>query len=705
MANCRSRRKPVATLVAIGLFLAVASLSVPAFAQVLLDPLTQPRFVNPLPVPPVIDATGGGTFTVDITQFQQDLGLVDPVTGLPLLTTVWGYNGTYPGPTFVVRKDVPIDVLWRNQLVDGAGQPLPHLLPVDTSLHWASPLNWPFSGVPVVTHVHGGHTESASDGLPDAWFTPGFAQTGHGFVKQTLHYDNDQEAATIWYHDHALGITRLNVYAGLAGYYLVRDANEDALIAAGNLPTGPYDLGLAIQDRMFTADGQLHYPSLPPTPTSPNPSVLPEFFGDFILVNGKAWPVLDVEPRQYRFRFLNGSDSRFYNLNLVEGPNATGSLPVNATLPAMWQIGSDTGLLNAPVLLKRLLLGTGERADVVIDFSDPAFFGRSFILRNNAKSPFPNGAAADPQTAGQIMMFRVSLPLDPNAPLTPLPANLRPLYGPIQPLAATPGVPPRQLILSEMMDQYGRMMPMLGTAAAGAMMWDDPLTENPMLGDTEIWEVYNTTPDAHPVHLHLVSFQILDRQKYRATVDPMTAALTNIKLVGKPQRPSPEESGWKDTAIAYPGERLRVIAHFDREGLYVWHCHILSHEDNEMMRPFYVGTAPHGGHMAARPGAGGDAGSATATEAGLTAENAPNPFNPMTQINFRLPAAATVSLKVFDMRGRLVRTLASGEFEAGSHSVVWDGRDASGVAAASGVYFYELRAGDQVARNRMVLMK
>lgn len=679
--------------------------SLPVAAQVLLDPATQPRFVNPLPVPPVIDATAGGTFTVDMTQFQQHLGLFDPVTGAPLMTTVWGYDGSYPGPTFVVRKDVPVDVLWRNQLfeVDGV-TPLAHLLPVDTSLHWAAPQGWPQSGVPAVVHLHGGHTESASDGLPDAWFTPGFAQTGHGFVKQTLHYDNDQEAATIWYHDHALGITRLNVYAGLAGFYLVRDENEDALLAAGSLPAAPYDLGLAIQDRLFTADGQLHYPALPPTPTAPSPSVLPEFFGNVILVNGMAWPVLDVEPRQYRFRFLNGSDSRFYNLNLVEGPNATDALPL-ALPPAMWQIGTDNGLLNAPVQLRRLLMGPGERAEVVIDFSDPAFNGRTFILRNNAKSPFPNGATANPQNEGQIMMFRVSLPLNPEYPLTPLPADLRPVHGPIQPLVATPGVMPRQLILAEMMDQYGRMMPMLGTTAAGALMWDDPITENPMLGDTEIWEVYNTTPDAHPVHLHLVTFQILDRQKYSATVDPMTGALAGIRLKGRPTPPAPEEKGWKDTAIMYPGERTRVIAHFDREGLYVWHCHILSHEDHEMMRPFYVGEMPGGGHGGMHATGPQTPAGATSTDGVELAPNAPNPFNPMTQINFRLPKADHVSLRVYDVRGRLIRTLADGAFDAGRHSVTWDGRDEGGTPAASGVYFYELRAGDQVARNRMTLTK
>ncbi len=674
-----------------------------ATAQALLDPLPHPKFVNPLPIPDVIDATAGGALTIDVTQFEQHLGLFDQMTGAPLPTTVWGYGGSYPGPTIVARRDVPLDILWRNLLVDSLGQPLQHLLPVDTSLHMAEPEGWPDSGVPIVTHVHGGHSESASDGLPDAWFTPGFAQLGPGFVQQTLHYDNDQEAGTVWYHDHALGITRLNVYAGLAGFFLIRDANEDALAAAGNLPIGAYEVGLAIQDRMFTADGQLYRPSFPEVPGAPDPSIQPEFFGDFILVNGEAWPVLDVEPRQYRLRFLNGSDSRFYNLWLVAKSNPDDPDGLLTGAPPMWQIGTDLGLLDAPALLRRLLLGPGERADVVVDFSDPQFAGWTFILRNDAKSPFPNGAVVDPRTTGQVMAFRVSLPLDPAYPPTSLPASLRPVYGPIQPLEPTPEVPPRQLILAEMTDEYGRLRPQLGTVVDGALMWGDPATENPLLGDTEIWEVYNSTADAHPIHLHLVSFQVLDRQKYRADVDPATNALANIRLIGQRRSPPPSEQGWKDTAIMYPGEVTRVVSRFDREGLYVWHCHILSHEDHEMMRPYYVGTNPGAGRTDL---AGGDELTPTSARGQrVTAASAPNPFNPRTEIRFRLPLAADVSLRIYDVRGQAVRQLPGGRYVAGEHAVVWDGTNDAGQRVASGTYVYELRAGDQVVRNRMMLVK
>ena len=338
-------------------------------ATPLLDARTVPKFVNPLPHPldPGFvfrpDAPGSSVYTIAARPLQASI--LGP--GWPA-TPVWGYGSstqaaTYPGRTFVARQGEPITVRWRNELVDGQQQPLPHLLPVDTTLHWADPLEGgpiagPYAGpVPIVTHLHGGHSASGSDGLPDAWFTPGNQHTGPLFQPE-YRYDNDQEAATLWYHDHALGITRLNVYAGLAGFYLLRDAHEDALVAAAALPGGPHEVPIVIQDRMFTADGRLHYPAsgmmLPAG--APEPSVLPEFFGDVMVVNGKAWPVLDVEPRAYRLRLLNGCDSRVLELTL--GPSA----PV-------WQVGGDTGLLDAPVRNPPLLLGPAieNEADAMSD--------------------------------------------------------------------------------------------------------------------------------------------------------------------------------------------------------------------------------------------------------------------------------------------------------------------------------------------------
>jgi spore coat protein A len=577
---------------------AMARLPVPP----LLNPRTVPKFVNPLPnlLAPgfFIDARNGGTFNISISQGTHNFGLG---TGIPQ-GQAWGYHSSsaqlwdaaglnYLGPAIVVQKDVPITVNWTSNL------PKQHLLPVDTSLHWAfTRTNYTISndGVPVVTHLHGGHNRSQYDGLPDAWFTStgkgGRLAINNGNV-QPYTYFNDQEAGNIWYHDHALGITRLNVYAGLAGFYIVRDrydtGGHDDLRTPQNegnplgLPGGAYEIPLAIQDRQFTANGQLFYPSAPPVPGAPDPSVLPEFFGDTILVNGKAWPVLDVEPRQYRFRLLNGSDSRSYNLFFDGGVKFS-------------QIGTDVALLNAPVDVNKLFLAPGERADVVVDFSKLA--GKTIVMQNNAGGPMRRPTILDPQTTGQIMAFRVNKPLDPNYPLTPVPATLR--GGANQPAAIAPLTPTidpvtgqpitKKLALFEGMDDAGRIKPQLGTVANGALRWEDPITEYVKLGNTEVWEFYNTTPDAHPIHLHQTSFQILNRQKFTATQLSPTAPLTNINLLGQPKLPAANEAGWKDTVVVNPGEVARIVAKFDLPGEYVWHCHILSHEDHEMMRPYQI---------------------------------------------------------------------------------------------------------------------
>jgi spore coat protein A len=586
----RSRHLAIATILATllvaGLFATLAQ-EEPA----LLDPASHPKFVNPLPnpldpsfifQPDGTTVTGEPLYNVGIFEFHQSLGLVD-AAGTPLLTKVWGYgkdkaSATYPGRTFTVYSRQPMNVLWTNHLVDDFGNPLPHFLPVDTSLHWAAPLMppYPYSGVPVVTHVHGGLTESASDGIPEAWFTPGFAQVGRDFKKEVYHYDLPQDAGTIWYHDHALGITRLNVYAGLAGFFIVRDefdtGRRDNPLG---LPAFPYEVPIAIQDRMFTADGQLYYPAMSEEEGQPTPSHLPEFFGDFILVNGQAWPVLDVEPRKYRLRFLNGSDSRFYNMWITSGLT-TGF----GTGPTIHQIGTDVGLLYAPVTLDQLTIGPGERVDTIVDFA--GFEGTTLILRNNARAPFPKGESINPTTVGQLMAFRVGTTV--TEPDQPLPATLRP--APIE--LPVPTGPTRRLLLFEGEDEFGRLRSQLGTIDRGPLMWEDPITENPMLHDTEVWEIFNTTEDAHPIHLHLVHFQLVDRQKFRAH-EMEDGSLTNVRVIGRPSKPGPDEVGFKDTVRMFPGTVTRIIARFDVPGLTVWHCHILSHEDHEMMRPYCIG--------------------------------------------------------------------------------------------------------------------
>jgi spore coat protein A len=651
-----------------------------ANTQELLNPKTQPQFVNPLPVPSIIDGRNGGTFTIDVTQFDQWLGLINPVTQQQLNTKVWGYGGSYPGPSILARKDIPVNIFWRNKLLNENNQPLPHLLTIDRSIDWAfgNDADWQSYGVPIVTHVHGGHTESASDGLPDNWYTPNFARKGPGFIKGDIvpyHYDNDQEAATIWYHDHALGVTRLNVYAGLAGYYLITDNNEANLQLTGKLPAPPYDLGLAIQDRMFTSTGQLFYPTLSEEDDEEQ-GILPEVFGDFILVNGMTWPTLEVEPRQYRFRMLNGSDSRFYNLFLSSGQQFI-------------QIGSDQGLLYAPYATNQILIAPGERKDIVLDFSDPALWGQTIVLKNNAKSPYPKGEAVDPQTTGRIMTFRVNKPLDTNYPLTSLPATLR---SPI--ISLQTDLAPRKLILFETEDEYGRIMPILGTVENGMLGFRDELTENPGMNSTEIWELYNETQDAHPIHLHLVTMQMINRQKFVARINEENGKPENIRLVGQPRYPGPDEQGWKDTWVMMPGEVTKVIAKFDRPGLYVWHCHILSHEEHDMMRPFYVG----------------EMNSAIVTRsAEITKENAeaalqlkvtPNPFSNYVTIQFSLTETKKVSINLYDIKGSLVKKTYEGNKSAGTHRISIDGS-----SMADGIYFCEMIINQQRFFRKLVLQK
>jgi len=571
-----------------------------------LDPKLQPKFINALPnpmdnvlVPDTTSYPGTDYYHVRMVQVRQALGVADPDTGKPLLTTVWAYGAsnaaaTYPGPTIVAHSTrtggKPVKVRWENAL------PEQHLLPVDTTVHCGPNAQRQHSHcrplVRTVVHLHGGHVPDHSDGYPEAWFSPGFREKGPLWSREVYDYPNDQEAATLWYHDHAMGITRLNVYAGLAGLYIVRDTNEDRLQRQRQLPARAYDIPLLIQDRSFRRDGSLYYESgkgereqrpeaaekppkpgqlLPRDPITGelSPSIEPEFFGDTILVNGKAWPVLEVEPRKYRFRILNGSNARFYRLTLGSGQR-------------FQQVGSDGGFLNAPVARTELLLAPAERADVILDFADARLAGQTIILRNDANTPFPKGRAVDPETTGQVMAFRVVRPLSAIADVT-LPASLR------DPIAKLPTTRARvrQLLLVEGKDEFGRIKPMLGTVARGPLAWDAPISEMPHRNDVEIWSIVNATEDAHPVHLHLVFFQVIDRQRFD-TEKFEAGKPASLRLVGTADPPLAGERGWKDTVIMYPGEVTRVVARFDLPGLYVWHCHILEHEDHEMMRPYRV---------------------------------------------------------------------------------------------------------------------
>jgi spore coat protein A, manganese oxidase len=577
-------------------------------------------FVNVLSAVPVAGVTSfyapdAGTtnkFTILAQQSQQN------VLGVPgKLTTIWGYKNyqtaqpTFPGRSFQVQRGTPVTVSWQNNLRTAAG-PLPHLLPVDQTIT----IQAPTTGVPLAVHHHGGDTAFEFDGGPDQWSTPVRQQIGPGITAAALdpaapairyQYTNAQEASMHWYHDHAEGLTRINVHAGLAGLYVVRDANETLLRQTFIIPTAPYELALVLQDRCFDAVGNLAYsanpadypdPAVAATLPANAPTHMPEMFGDVILVNGKAWPNLTVEPRPYRVRLLNGSDSRFYTLNFGTAP--------------IYQVGTDLGFLNRGVrLLTDLTIAPGERVDLVVDFTNLA--ASNIVVTNSAATPFPFG---DPPTGGAtvVMRFQALLPRNNAVPLT-VPALL-----PSVPLRITTAMPlltrsdllpaqfptakVRRVLLGEGVDQYGRILPLLGTydpvnAAAnlGTLGFGDPATEKPILGATEIWEIWNVSEDAHPVHLHLVQFRIIDRRPFTANPLPATTmsnGWTGVKLDGPitwggPAVVAPaNEQGYKDTVVCPPGQMTRIMMNFNRRGKYVYHCHILSHEEHDMMRWYQV---------------------------------------------------------------------------------------------------------------------
>ena len=487
-------------------------------------------FVDALPIPTVARPDG-------LRASPDDTAINLPYYRIPLRpmqiqvhrdlrrTYVWGYGSSSPGPTIETRSGQGLLVEWVNEL------PAKHFLPIDHSLHGAG-LDQP--EVRAVTHVHGARVPPESDGYPEHWSVPG--------QSALCYYPSRQDAATLWYHDHAMGINRLNVYAGLYGLFIVRDDVEDAL----SLPAGRYDIPLLLCDRMFDQQAQLYYP----LSEQPGARWMPELFGDATLVNGKLSPYLTVEARRYRFRLINASNSRSYYLALSNGQ-------------PFEQIGSDQGLLPAPVPVATLALAPGERADIIVDFS--AANGQTILLKNDALS---------------VMQFRVSREAAHDTSSTP------------KSLRAVPRIPEseavktRLLTLDENRDPKGNSTGLL----LNATPWDAPVSESAVIDTVEIWNLINLTDDIHPIHLHLVRFQILDRRKFD------TFAYQNaqgLRYIGAPIPPEPNEAGWKDTVRANPGVVTRIIVRFEGYvGRYVWHCHILEHEDNEMMRPYEIVAAP-----------------------------------------------------------------------------------------------------------------
>ena len=642
-------------------------------------------------------------------------------------TTLWGYGNpanaaTFNNPafTFEVTKDTPTTVKWTNGLVDAAGRYLPHIIQdangnplIDQTLHWANPsqncANGPrrtdcagataavYNGpVPMVTHVHGAHVDPDSDGYPEAWWLPAannipgaFATSGTFFAdpgnpanagnqgSATFVYRNDQPTTTLWYHDHSLGITRLNVYAASAGFWLIRTAtNGETGLLAGTLP-GPApaagqdpngdatvraairEIPIAIQGKGFNANGSQFYPAnraffeglgdgqnydrnaslglriplLPSGASDISPIWNPEAFFNTLTVNGNTWPKLEVAQALYRFRLLNANDSRFLNLALFDDQG--NELP-------FYQIGAEQSLLPNVVQIttgfkttlpgngttpdptsaadpqEALLMGPAERADVIVDFS--GLPDGTVVQMTNTAPDAPFGGfpdvPADPATTGQVMQFVVNAALTDQSPTDP--GGATPATAPESlvlddnpggdPLLVADSSVTRDLALLEeesalicatidavtgVIQRVGNSTPPLcarggvpfapkaavlgtnGSTVSVVTLWDDPIATNPALDAIETWELWNQTADAHPIHLHLVKFEVLNREVINS---------------GAPRPAEATEAGWKDTVISYPGEVTRVKAQFDIAGLYVWHCHILSHEDNEMMVPYCVGT-------------------------------------------------------------------------------------------------------------------
>jgi FtsP/CotA-like multicopper oxidase with cupredoxin domain len=702
-------------MLGVTLLLFGADIAVTQAAQVLLPGALIPKFVDPLPEAgaiSVVDATSAGSpnYNIHMREFQAQ---ILPSSGVPLAgiaantpSWVWGYltdadvasldpnlpRPSYLGPVVIAERGLPTSPTYLNELPYPAGN-VQALLPIDQTLDWANPYglncNDPnlfatpacttYTGmIPDSVHIHGGEVAPAYDGGPDAWFTQGNAITGIGYSSNTYRYENGQEEATIWFHPHGFGITRLNVFAGLAGVYPIVDPANPPLATMPAFPQ--HDIPLIIQDRSFDTTGQIFY-NLASNP-QPNPTVhpfwIPEFIGDAIVVNGKTWPYLNVEPRQYRFRLLNGSNARFYDLtmNLAKPNKNKLDKTSNTTLPFI-AIATDDGYLVNAVSTPNVIIAPGERYEVIVDFTALPV-GSQVVMMNSARTPFPGGGKPIAGVTDTVMQFRV-VANSSGAPNTAIAAGTAIRPTPLQPINSTvvaPALPPaaptgnivRQLTLNEVIGPGGPLelvvnnskynlnkAPDTGAPCTGGTICRE--TELPAVGDTEIWEIINITADAHPMHTHLTSFQLLDRTPFQAAQwinqydslllangvlpgegPPNTYSVRNADgaiggnppinaflQLNKRTLPLPYEMGWKDTVITYPGEVTRIAVRwapqdapvvgtacdpnnpvapcvpsagdnlypFDPTALingvgYVWHCHILDHEDNEMMRTYTV---------------------------------------------------------------------------------------------------------------------
>jgi spore coat protein A len=682
-----------AALLAIGARNAFAfsqSMPLSKFAQPLRGVSLPPYAGNGIPVflPDGSSSSAVDHYSIVVKQYTDQLH-----PSLPGGTKLLGYADTnnpvnrHLGGIIIAQRNRPVQITFTNQL------PANHILPVDTTIPGAS-----LAQNRIATHIHGGLVPWISDGGPFDWFAPDGTH-GASFLNNSVsypiprtwapgqaeyYYPNAQSARLVWYHDHAVGITRLNAYAGIASGYIIRDPNglEGQLIAQGmpnNIEAGGLEIPLVIQDKIFknanpqaartypqyeTPIGDLWYPyaydrsrwSLNGTRIPRTPSCIAEFFGDTMLVNGTVYPSATIPPRRVRLRVLNACNARFLNFQILKKDNSpdgvtlVNGVPTNDPGPSMMQIGTEAGFLNAPVSIPAkvpffvtldarnghptfmqhgLLMAPAERADLIVDFSGYAQ-GTRFVVYTDCPAPFPsgdavndykphgNGMGPDTRTLMEIVIGSANgVPSDPPLSLAGLAMDPAPL---VPPGNATPTLPNgttvRRLSLNETFDAYGRLIQMLGTdvkvGAGYGREYATQSTENIIAGSTEVWRIFNTTGDTHPMHFHLINLQIISRQPYDVDAFLLNGTET---MLGEAYAPDPNEQGWKETIRMNPGEVTTVIAKFDlpnvpfttpsspragNNGLgvtapagqavheYVWHCHILEHEEHDMMRPLVV---------------------------------------------------------------------------------------------------------------------
>jgi spore coat protein A, manganese oxidase len=508
---------------------------------------TLTKFRDPLPVPALMKANASGVYHVRMRQFKQELH-----SEIGKVTPVWGFGNaasgfSSPGPTFLVPAENTTRVVWYNNLSSDINAR--HFLRMDQSVldyvHGAS------DNRKAVVHLHGGHVSSFADGYPTQFILP--------TQSVTYDYAPQDRSATLWYHDHAIGNTRLNVIMGLAGGFLVRDAQERAWIVSGQLPDPRYEMPLVLQDRKITDAGRLAYPR----------QYDDTFFGDVMLVNGKAWPHLDVEPRKYRFRLLNGSNTRNYTLQLGSDSDSW----------MFQQVGTDGGFLPAPLSLRRITLTPGERADVIVDFSQPGMSNGIALVNRDMDQMHMEAPLID-----EIMEFRVSAtPVDDGVTLPATLATIAQLD--------TAGAPQRYFELEDTYDPNigDSMWHITGPTRRDTEHRFEVPTHTVKNGSVEVWNWVNKTEMIHPMHIHLVQFQVLGRWQLDEDSDG------NPIGVG-PNQIDENERGWKDTVRVGPLELVSVAARFTgvanlapgQTEPFPFHCHVLEHEDHEMMRQYLL---------------------------------------------------------------------------------------------------------------------